>query len=87
MNATWKAWLTGLANAAVSGVASGGTASLVGIGWQKALSIAGVSAAVSAVKWLGQHPLPGTPNGVSQVIPIATATSNTNQENVGKINQ
>jgi hypothetical protein len=59
MGATLKTWFIGLLNAAISGVASGGTASIVGVGWQKALEIAGASAVVSVLKWLAQHPVPG----------------------------
>lgn len=57
----WRQWLIGLANALVSGVASGVPASLVGANWKQVVAIAGSSAAVSLTKWILQHPLPGTP--------------------------
>jgi hypothetical protein len=59
MSATLKGWLIGIANAAISGVASGGAANLIGVGWQKAVAIAGTSAVVSIAKWIIQHPIPG----------------------------
>lgn len=61
MSETWKQWLTGAANAVLSALTSGGVAGYVGVGWKKALLIAGGSAVVSFGKWLVQHPLPGTP--------------------------
>lgn len=57
----WKQWLIGLANGAVSGVLSGGTAQFLGVGWKKALAIAGVSLLGSVGKWMAQHPMPGAP--------------------------
>ena len=56
---TWKRWLTGMANAVLSGVASGGTAQFIGIDLKHSLMIAGSSAFVSFCKWMAQHPLPG----------------------------
>ena len=50
-------WLKGLANAAISGATSGGVATVVGVGWKKALIILGSSAGVSMFKWLAQHPI------------------------------
>jgi hypothetical protein len=57
----WQTWLTGLANAAVSGAASGVATGTVGGTWKQALAVAGVSAVVSLAKWIIQHPLPGSP--------------------------
>jgi hypothetical protein len=85
MSTAWDQWLTGLVNAAISGVASGGTASLIGVGWKQALSIAGASALVSVLKWVMQHPLPEAPAPVTPVVPISSPISNTNQGNAGKI--
>jgi len=59
MSPTWKAWLTGAANAALSGVTGGGISAGLGIGWHKALIVAGGCAFVSFSKWFSQHPLPG----------------------------
>ena len=59
MNVTLKRWLVGLANACLSGLASGGAAPFVGIGWKKCLAIGGFSFFVSFCKWMAQHPLPG----------------------------
>lgn len=61
MNPTWKAWLTGAANAVISGLTGGGVAVGVGVGWQKSLIIAGGCAFGSFGKWFAQHPLPGAP--------------------------
>ncbi len=82
MSTAWNNWFTGLVNAAISGVASGGTAGLIGIGWKQALTIAGASALVSVSKWILQHPLPGTPTSVTQNSVTPTVNSNTNQGNV-----
>jgi hypothetical protein len=57
----WKQWWIGLANAMISGLASGGTGAFIGVGWKHSLEIAGASVAVSFFKWVLQHPLPGTP--------------------------
>ena len=65
MNQTWKAWLTGAGNAVLSALTSGGLSVYVGVGWKKALLIAGGSALMSFGKWIAQHPLPGTPKGDS----------------------
>jgi hypothetical protein len=59
MNVTWKRWLTGAANAAISGVTSGGVAQGLGVGVRNSLIIAGASAFASFCKWFAQHPLPG----------------------------
>ena len=58
----WKTWMKGLLNAMISALTAGGTGVFVGVGWRKALSIAGASAFVSLGKWIAQHPLPGTPD-------------------------
>jgi hypothetical protein len=59
MSVTWKRWFVGSANAALSGIASGGTAQFVGVDLKHSLMIAGASAFVSFCKWYAQHPLPG----------------------------
>jgi hypothetical protein len=58
-NVAWKRWFAGSANAALSGIASGGMAQFVGIDLKHSLMIAGASAFVSFCKWFAQHPLPG----------------------------
>lgn len=60
MSPVWKQWLTGAANAAISGLTSGGVSFGVGVDWKKALIIAGGSVIVSLGKWIAQHPLPGS---------------------------
>lgn len=59
MSAQMKSWLIGSANAAISGLAAGSAGMAVGIGFKKSAIVLGVSAAVSLVKWLAQHPIPG----------------------------
>lgn len=54
-----KTWLIGAANALISGAASAVGAGFVGVGFKKAVLIAGVSAVVSLAKWVMQHPVPG----------------------------
>jgi hypothetical protein len=61
MSDKWKQWLSGAANAVLSAVTSGGLAGYLGVGWKKALLIAGGSALMSFGKYLAQHPLPGAP--------------------------
>lgn len=55
----WRTWLIGLANGAVSAVASGLATGMVGGNWKQQLGVAGASAIVSVAKWVLQHPLPG----------------------------
>lgn len=57
----WKVWLTGLANGAVSALASGLITAGLGSGWKQTLIVASGSAAVSVAKWILQHPFPGAP--------------------------
>jgi hypothetical protein len=59
MNATVKSWLIGVANALVSGAASGVAGLTLGIGVEKSLIILAASAGVSLSKWILQHPIPG----------------------------
>jgi hypothetical protein len=59
MNETLKSWLIGAANAALSGVTTGASGLVLGIGWKKAAIMLGVSAVVSLGKWYAQHPIPG----------------------------
>jgi hypothetical protein len=62
-----KRFLISLANAAISGAAVTLTGTTVFHGSPKQVGIAaGVSAGVSAVKWLVQHPLPGGEQDGSQ---------------------
>lgn len=56
---TWKTWVIGLMNGAVSAVASGLATGMVGGTWKQQLGVAGTSALVSVAKWVLQHPLPG----------------------------
>jgi len=60
-----KAWLIGLANAAISGVVTGAAGLTLGIGAKNAAIMLGISAAVSLGKWMVQHPIPGGLNGQS----------------------
>jgi hypothetical protein len=62
---TTIAWLIGLFNAAISGLASGLTSLAVGVSFKHVMQISGVSAVVSLGKWLAQHPLPGQGNGAT----------------------
>jgi hypothetical protein len=59
MNATLKAWLIGLANAAVSGAAGAVGSFAAGITVKQGAIIVGISAGVSLAKWVLQHPIPG----------------------------
>ena len=59
MSPAMKAYLVSLANAGISGVAAGGFSFGVGVKWWQSLVIAVGSAAVSMVKWMAQHPIPG----------------------------
>jgi len=59
MNATLKAWLIGLANAAVSGAAAAVGSFAAGITVKQGAIIVGISAGVSLAKWVKQHPIPG----------------------------
>ena len=66
MSPAWSTWLTGAANAAVSGAASGITVYLVApdtfnftSGLAKLATVVGVSALVSLAKWVVQHPITG----------------------------
>jgi hypothetical protein len=57
-----KTWLIGVANAGISGVAVAVGSWAAGITFKQGAIMVGISAAVSMVKWMAQHPLPGTPN-------------------------
>lgn len=59
MSQGMKSYLIGLANAGISGAAVGGTGTVLGIGWKKDAIMIAVSAVVSMVKWMVQHPIPG----------------------------
>ncbi|MCU1305206.1 MAG: hypothetical protein JWQ87_5490 [Candidatus Sulfotelmatobacter sp.] len=56
---TWKHWLINFGNAAVSGACGGILSAGLGIGWHKAMVVAGGCGFVSAVKWYFQHKPPG----------------------------
>lgn len=58
MSAPMKSWLIALANATISGIASGLTAVAVGASIKQSVIIVAASAAVSALKWMAQHPIP-----------------------------
>lgn len=59
MSAPMKSWLIGLANAGVSALAGGLGGLTAGTSGKQALLIAAISASVSIVKWVAQHPIPG----------------------------
>jgi hypothetical protein len=59
MSAQMKAWLIGFANCAISALAAGSAGLTMGVDWKHSLGIAGISAVVSIVKWVAQHPIPG----------------------------
>ena len=59
MSAPMKSWLVSFANAAISGLASGGAGLTLGVDWKHSLGIAAVSIVFSLVKWVAQHPIPG----------------------------
>ena len=58
---SWRGWLIGYLNAALSGITAGGASMFFGLTWQKALGVAGAAAWMSLGKWMAQHPLPGSP--------------------------
>lgn len=74
----WKSWLIGAANAIISGLASGIGGLTLGIGWHKALALAFISAFVSLAKWMGQHPLPGSPPDSSSSGPAGQTGARSN---------
>ena len=57
-----KAWAIGVANAAISGVAVSVGSFVAGTTFKQGLIMVGISMAVSMVKWMAQHPLPGGTN-------------------------
>lgn len=59
MNPTLKAYLIGILNAAVSGLATAGAGTVLHIGTGKEVEMALASAGVSIIKWMIQHPIPG----------------------------
>ncbi len=61
MSETWKAWLTGAANAGISGLAAALGSIAAGVTLKQGAIIIATSAVISMVKWMAQHPLPGTP--------------------------
>jgi hypothetical protein len=61
MSPTWKAWLTGAANAGISGLAVAAGSLAAGITLKQGAIMVGISVATSMVKWMSQHPLPGAP--------------------------
>ena len=63
MKWNWKGWWMGILGAVISGLANGLTALAIGISWQKALILMGVSAAVSLGKFLQTHSTPDPVNG------------------------
>lgn len=59
-----RPYLIGLANAAVSGLATGVAASSIFHGtWKQVASAVAIAMGVSAAKWFLQHPIPGGVNG------------------------
>ncbi len=58
-----KAWLIGLANAGISGVAVAIGSVAAGVTFKQGAMMVGISAAVSLFKWMAQHPIPGGVNG------------------------
>lgn len=56
---TWKQWLINLANAALSGAASGLLGNGLGLSTIQSLKLTGGAALISAVKWYLQHQPPG----------------------------
>ena len=62
MSPIWKAWLSGAANAAISGVAAALGSIAAGITVKQGAIIVATSAVVSMVKWMAQHPIPGGEN-------------------------
>lgn len=63
MNPTWKAYLIGLANAALSGAAVTASGFGLGVPWKTVMLMTGFAAYSSLAKWMAQHPLPGALNG------------------------
>jgi len=59
MNPTVKAWLIGALNAGISGLASAAGSVAAGTTLKQGAIIVSVAVAVSMVKWMAQHPLPG----------------------------
>lgn len=57
-----KAWLIGAANAAISGVAVGVGGFVAGTTFKQGAVMIGISMAVSMIKWMVQHPIPGGTN-------------------------
>lgn len=62
MSPTMKSWLIGLANAAISGLAATLGSIGAGVSVKQGALIVAISTAVSLVKWLAQHPIPGGTN-------------------------
>lgn len=54
-----RAWFIGAVNAAISGVAAAVGSVAAGVTLKQGAIMVGVSAGVSMVKWMAQHPLEG----------------------------
>ena len=61
MNPTWKAWLIGALNSVLSGAIATVGSVIAGVTLKQGAIIVGTAAIGSLVKWMKQHPLPGTP--------------------------
>lgn len=59
MSPTWKAWLSGAGNAAISGTAAAVGGVMAGVTFQQGAKIVACAAVVSMIKWMAQHPIPG----------------------------
>jgi hypothetical protein len=56
-----KPWLIGVVNAGISGLAVSLGSFVAGTTFKQGAIMVGISVAVSMVKWMAQHPLPGAP--------------------------
>ena len=54
-----KAWLIGAANALISGATAGGIGDGLGLSTKKAILLGLGAGAISLLKWMKQHPIPG----------------------------
>lgn len=57
-----KAWLIGAANSAISGIAVAAGSFVAGTTFKQGAVMVGISMAVSLLKWMVQHPIPGGTN-------------------------